>query len=107
MSDELPDRVRQRVEAEEARERASEEQYRKDMRFLEKAGLREPEPEPASPQAAFTRRLAEQRREEEAHEARVNRAMHEDPSPPVADPLRELYRAQQRDKVWGRRRRWR
>jgi hypothetical protein len=82
MSDELPERVRERVQIAEWTEQA-----------LERA-VAEPEPEPANAAEAFVRRTREQAEAEARHEAIVNRAMHEDPSPPVDDPLRAHYQAQ-------------
>jgi hypothetical protein len=65
----------------------------------------EPEPDPpASRVEAFQRAQAAQREREQRHEAVVNRVMHENPSPPVDDPLRAFGRMQQSSRVWRRRR---
>jgi hypothetical protein len=47
----------------------------------------------------FTRRVAEQREQEEERAARVRRIMHEQPNPVVDDPLRDLARSQQRERL--------
>ena len=59
-------------------------------------GGTEPEPERGSAAAAFTARMTEQRQQEDEHEARVRRLMHEHPDPPLdePDPLRSLAREQ-------------
>jgi hypothetical protein len=65
---------------------------------------RESEPENETSAQRFMRRLGEQREAEDRHEDIVRRAQFENPAPPVADPLRDLTRAQQRERVWRRRR---
>ena len=93
MSDELPARVRERVEIEEWTERASLEN-----RAANPFSDPEPEPEAETPQAAFMRRMAEQREAEDKHEARVNRAHARGPRRAArlaADPLRTLFERQQ------------
>jgi hypothetical protein len=92
VSGELPEPIRQALKQEERTARALERAV---------APFPAPEPEPENRLRAFTRRMAEQRREEEVRAARVNRLMHENPSPDVDDPLRELARGQRA----GRRRR--
>ena len=73
---------------------AKEERWREQA--LDRAIIRGPEPEsaPEGPAQAFTRRMAEQRREEEEHATRINRLMHEHPDPLLhePDPLRAFYR---------------
>jgi hypothetical protein len=72
---------------------AQEERWREQA--LDRAIIRGPEPEPApeGPTQAFTRRMAEQRREEEEHATRVRRLMFEHPNPPPdePDPLRAQF----------------
>jgi hypothetical protein len=53
------------------------------------------EPEPEDRVQAFVRRTAEEYEAEARHEARVSRAMHENPAPDVDDPLRAFAREQQ------------
>jgi hypothetical protein len=94
MTEELPEQIERQLAAEEARERASEERYRADMRWLEEHGLREPPQEPRSAAERFVQRAAEERRAEERRAARANELMHLNPDLPVADPLRQLAAAE-------------
>jgi hypothetical protein len=83
---EVPEAIRRAAEQEERTERALE-------RATAPFGGVEPEP-PQTPAQEFTERMAEQRRAEDEREQRVNRLMHENPSPDVDDPLRTLYQQQ-------------
>lgn len=96
MTGELPPAVRAAVEQEERTERALE-------RAVAPLPGTEPDPEPRSSAEAFTARMAEQRRAEDEHEARVTRAMFENPTASTVenDPLRAIAREQ----LAGRRRR--
>jgi hypothetical protein len=87
---ELPEPIARQLALEEARERASEERYRQDMRHLEEAGLREPPEEPRSAAEAFTARMAAQAEAEERREARARELQFLNPNLPVDDPLRSL-----------------
>jgi hypothetical protein len=82
VSDELPKPIADAVRDAERRDAAV-------AKIAEPPGGTPPEPEPTSRAEAFQRRMADEVEVERAREERVSRAMHDNPSPPVADPLRE------------------
>jgi hypothetical protein len=80
--DELPKPIEEAVRDAEWRDAAL-------AKIAEPPGGTPPEPEPTSRVEAFQRRMAEQAEAEQERATRVSRAMHQNPSPPVPDPLRE------------------